>query len=196
MLLSNLSQMSRSEGDPRVLHTGPSSLTGADRLARVLGWVSYGLGIAELVAPNTLARALGLDDRAGLLRLYGAREIAGGMATLSVDKSVGLAARLAGDALDLATLSVALGRDNPKRDNAMLATAVVGLITLLDIAAYTAVKSTHSRSRGRRGDYSGRSGLPRGAAASRGLARKDFRTPPDYQAEGTVAASLPGPSSA
>jgi threonine dehydrogenase-like Zn-dependent dehydrogenase len=33
-------------------------------------------------------------------------------------------------------------------------------------------------------------GLPRGTQASRGLARKDFETPPDYRAEGTVAAEL------
>ena len=42
-------------------------------------------------------------------------------------------------------------------------------------------------SRAATGDYSDRSGLPRGAQASRGLARKDFEIPPDYRAEGTVA---------
>jgi hypothetical protein len=191
MLLTNLAQITRSKGDPRVLHSGPSSLTGADRMARALGWVSVGLGIAELVAPGRLARTLGLEDRGGLVRFYGARELASAVATLSVDKSVGLAARIAGDALDLATLGAALGRDNPKRGNAALATALVVGITLLDVVAYAGVKLTHRRAPGSRRNYSDRSGLPRGVLVSRGLARKDFRTPPDYQAEGTVAAMLP-----
>ena len=113
------------------------------------------------------------------------------MPTLSVDKSVGLASRIAGDALDLATLSSALNPHNPKRRNAAVATALVAGITLLDIAAYAGAKAAHRREPATGRDYSGRSGLPRGARASRGLARKDFVTPPDYRAEGTAADALP-----
>lgn len=191
MPLTNITGIARSEGDPRVERKGPGSLTGADRLARALGWFSIGLGVAELAAPGRLARALGLEDKEALIRAYGARELASAVPTLSVDKPVGLAARIGGDVLDLATLAGALHRDNPKRRNAAVATALVAGITLLDLAAYAGVKAAHRRGPGSDRDYSDRSGLPRGAQASRGLARKDFEIPPDYRAEGRVAGALP-----
>jgi hypothetical protein len=187
---TNLTHIARSEGDPTIERKGPSSLTGPDRLARALGWFSVGLGIAELVAPGRIARSLGLEDKEGLIRAYGARELASAVPTLSVDKPIGLAARIGGDALDLGTLATALHRDNPKRHNAVIATALVAGITLLDIAAYSGVKAAH-RPAGSDKDYSNRSGLPRGAQASRGLARQDFQIPADYRAEGTVADALP-----
>lgn len=191
MPLTNLTHIARSEGDPRIERKGPSSLTGPDRLARALGWFSIGLGVAELVAPGRIARTLGLEGKEGLIRAYGARELASAVPTLSIDKPVGLAARIGGDALDLATLATALHRDNPQRRNAAIATAMVAGITLLDLAAYAGVKAVHRRDPGTERDYSDRSGLPRGPEASRGLARKDFQIPPDYRAEGTVADALP-----
>jgi hypothetical protein len=191
MFSTNLTQIARSAGDPRILHTGQSSLTGADRMARTLGWVSVGFGVAGLVAPRWIARRLGFGDRDGLVRFFGVRELASAVTTLSLDKPVGLASRLAGDAFDLATLTSALDRNNPKRDNAAAAMAMVVGITMLDLVAYTSVKLAHRRTPRSRQDYSDRSGLPRGASTSRGLARKDFRSPPDYRAEGTVASVLP-----
>jgi hypothetical protein len=191
MPLTNLSHISRAEGDPTVQRKGPSSLTTADQLARALGWFSIGLGLTELLAPGRLARAVGLDDKKGLIRAYGARELASAVPTLSIDKPIGLAARIAGDALDLGTLATALRRDNPKRRNAVIATALVAGITVLDILAYTGVKAAHRRTPGSDRDYSDRSGLPQGTQASRGLARQDFRIPPDYRAEGTVADAVP-----
>ncbi len=191
MSLTNLTGIARSKGDPKIEHKGPSSLTGADRLARALGWFSIGLGVTELVAPGRIARALGLDDKQGLIRAYGARELASAIPTLSIDKPIGLAARLGGDALDLGTLATALHKDNPKRRNAAIATALVAGITLLDLAALAGVKAAHKREASSDRDYSDRSGLPRGATASRGLARKDFDIPEDYRAEGTVADALP-----
>lgn len=192
MPLTNVTGVARSKGDPRIERKGPSSLTGPDRLARALGWFSIGLGVAELVAPGRIARSLGLADKERLIWAYGARELASAVPTLSVDKPIGLASRIAGDALDLATLASALRRDNPKRNNAAIAMALVIGITLLDIAAYSGVKAAHSRNPGSGRDYSNRSGLPRGPQASRGLARKDFDIPADYRAEGTVADALPG----
>jgi len=192
MPLTNVTHIARSPGDPRIKRKGPSSLTGPDRLARSLGWFSIGLGVTELVAPGQLARMLGLNGKEMLIRSYGARELASAVPTLSVDKPVGLASRIAGDVLDITTLAAALHRNNPKRDNAMLAMALVVGITLLDIAAFTGVNAAHRRDRGTtQRDYSNRSGLPRGVQASRGLARKDFETPPDYRAEGTLADTLP-----
>ncbi len=190
MPLTKLTRIARSEGDPRIERKGPSSLTGADRLARALGWLSIGLGITELVSPGRLARSIGLDGREGLIRAYGARELTSAIPTLSVDKRVGLLARIGGDALDLATLATALRPENPKLRNAALATALVAGITLLDVFAYAAVKAAHGRGTSSRRNYSQRSGLPKGAQASRGLARKEFETPPDYRADGRVAPAL------
>ncbi|MGN7161965.1 hypothetical protein [Sphingomonas sp. SAFR-052] len=191
MSLTNLTGIARSPGDPRIERKGPSSMRGPDRLARALGWFSFGLGVAELVAPGKIARSLGLEGKEGLIRGYGARELASAVPTLSIDKPVGLAARIGGDALDLATLATALHGDNPKRRNAAVATALVVGITLLDIVAYNGVKAAHRRGPDGDRDYSDRSGWPRGLQASRGAARKDFKIPPDYQAEGTVAKALP-----
>jgi hypothetical protein len=191
MSLTNVTHIARSEGDPRVERKGPSSLTGPDRLARALGWFSIGLGVAELVAPGRIARTLGLEDKEGLIRAYGARELASAVPTLSIDKQVGLAARIGGDALDLGTLATALHRDNPKRGNAAIATLMVAGITLLDLAAFSGVKAAHRRDASSDRDYSNRSGFPRGSQASRGLARRDFETPPDYRAEGTVTDAIP-----
>lgn len=192
MPLTNITGIARSEGDPSVERKGPSSLSGADRLARALGWFSIGLGITELVAPGRLARTLGLNGKEGLIRAYGARELAAAVPTLSIDKPIGLAARIGGDALDLSTLATALHHDNPKRRNAAIATAMVVGITLLDLVAYAGVKALHCRDpNSEERDYSDRSGLPRGAQASPGLARKDFEIPPDYRAKGTVADALP-----
>ncbi len=191
MPLTNLTGIARSKGDPRVERKGPSSLTGADRLARGLGWFSVALGVLELVAPQRVARSVGLDDRRGLIRAYGARELASAVPTLSVDKWVGLAARIGGDVLDLATLATALRPGNPRRRNAGVALALVAGITLLDVLAYSSVKAAHGRGASSNRDYADRSGLPRGANASRGLARRDFETPGDYRAEGTVAPQIP-----
>lgn len=191
MSLTNVTRIARSDGDPRIERKGPSSLTGADRLARTLGWISIGLGVIQLVAPGKLARTLGLDGKEGLIRSYGARELASAVPTLSVDKQVGLASRIGGDMLDLGTLASAVHPDNPKRNNAAIATAIVVGITLLDLVAYSGVKAAHRRAPGSGRDYSDRSGLPRGPQASRGIARNDFKTPPDYQAEGMVARALP-----
>lgn len=191
MSLTTITGVARSEGDPRVERNGLSSLTGADRLTRALGWFSIGLGITEIVAPGRLARTLGLDEKEGVIRAYGARELASAVPTLSIDKPLGLAARIGGDALDLATLATALHQDNPKRQNAAIATAMVVGITLLDLLAYTGVKAAHARGPNGDRDYSDRSGLPRGAEASRGLARQDFTIPADYSAAGRVMAVTP-----
>ncbi|WP_341209322.1 hypothetical protein [uncultured Sphingomonas sp.] len=191
MPLTNLTGIARSEGDPSIERKGPSSLTAPDRLARALGWFSVGLGLAELIAPGQIARTLGLKGKEGLIRSYGARELASAVPTLSIDKPIGLAARIGGDGLDLATLATALHRDNPKRHNAAIATALVAGITLLDLVAYSGVKAAHRRDPASDRDYSDRSGLPRGGQASRGLARKDFETPADYRAKGRLADALP-----
>ena len=54
-----------------------------EKLARALGWFSIGLGLTEVVGTRSLSRLLGMKDRAGLLRVFGLREIAIGIGILS-----------------------------------------------------------------------------------------------------------------
>src|SRR5215208_7371781 len=84
-IMNYISNIARSEGDPKVVRSGPSSLSGADRLAKGLGWFSLVLGAAELIAPQRITRALGMEGKEALVRAYGAREIASGMLSLSPD---------------------------------------------------------------------------------------------------------------
>ena len=179
---SNLANVARSEGDPKVLSTGPSSLTSADRLGRALGWFSLGLGLTELLAPGQLTRALGMEGREGLVRAYGAREIAAGILTLSTERPLGLWSRVAGDALDIATVMAAAGRNERKRGAVGLALVALAGVTLLDLAAAQAVSARHSRGGRARRSYRDRSGFPQGVAAARGAAR-DFETPAEMRAQ-------------
>ncbi|WP_114943879.1 hypothetical protein [Microvirga calopogonii] len=182
-----ISNIARSKGDPKVLRSGPSSLGGADRLAKALGWYSIGLGLAELIAPERFTRALGMEGKEGLVRAYGVRELGHGIVSLSPDKHVGLWSRVAGDGLDIATLMTAMRHDNPKRDNAKIALAAVLGVTLLDIIGAQAVTARHSRPGGRPRSYRNRTGFPQGVQAARGAA-KDFQVPPDMRAAPPLAA--------
>ncbi|RWX79176.1 hypothetical protein EPK99_11460 [Neorhizobium lilium] len=172
--MSYLTNKTRPEGDPKILHSGPSSLNASDRLARNLGWFSLGLGLVEIFAAEKITTALGMRGKENLIRAYGAREIGAGMMTLSVDKQVGLASRVAGDALDIATLMTAMRPDNRKRENVGVALAIVAGITLLDIIALGATTVRHTRGRGQARSYGDRTGFPKGVEASRGLGRKQL----------------------
>jgi hypothetical protein len=177
--MPQIGNLVRSKGDPKVLRSGVSSMDAADRLARALGWFSIGLGVMELVAPNRLARNLGLEGREPLLRAFGAREIASGLITLSPDKRLGLWSRVAGDVLDMASLMPALHPYNPKRGNAKLAQAMVIGITALDVVAVLAARRRDRNShRSPAGAYRGRSGFPKGLSAARGAARTAKRDAP------------------
>jgi hypothetical protein len=158
------------------------SLTTADRLARGLGWFSLGLGLVELVAPGKLARTLGLEGKEGLVRAYGAREMAAGVGALSVDAAPAIWSRVAGDLVDLGTLAVGMrkGDDEQRRYAGYAIAAVVG-VTVVDLLVASTLTRQRSRSRGETRDYSDRSGFPGGVAKARGAA-SDFKTPPDMQA--------------
>ncbi|HSJ23255.1 MAG TPA: hypothetical protein VK929_01140 [Longimicrobiales bacterium] len=105
-------------------------------LARAMGWVSFGLGAVELAAPKHVARFLGVDERhAPLIRAYGAREVASGAGIMSQrTPTAGVWSRVAGDALDLATLAVAM-MPSRRRDRVLLAMGVVGGALALDALA-------------------------------------------------------------
>jgi hypothetical protein len=156
---------------------------GSLALAQGLGWFSIGLGAAELLAPEHLARFLGMEEHTQLIRAYGAREVATGVGVLSQeDPTPWLWGRVAGDALDLATLAVGLNRDNPQRGNVGLAIAAVAGVMALDVICAQRLGADRERFSWPIRDYSDRRGLPRPPAAMRGVAReapryRDMRVP-------------------
>jgi uncharacterized membrane protein len=107
-----------------------------DAYSKFLGWFSVGLGALELIAPSAVARAIGVEPTTrwnGLLRLFGVREIATGAGILANPSSkewVGM--RVGGDALDLATLGVALTQAK-RPSHTLAATAFVLGATVLDL---------------------------------------------------------------
>ena len=109
----------------------------ADQLARFLGWFSIGLGLAEVLAPRQLARLIGVENRPGVFRMLGFREIGAGVAILSQDQPAGgVWSRVAGDLVDLALLGTQLDSNNPEREKTIAATISVLGVTALDL--YTA----------------------------------------------------------
>jgi hypothetical protein len=138
----------------------------AQAVARALGWFSIGLGLAELLAPRMVARLAGLRGRERLLQLYGAREIASGIGILFAgNPRPWVAARVAGDALDIATL---VDAGNPKSTAAL---AAVGGVTALDAYATAALKPQPRPYF----DYSRRSGFSRSVSEMRGAAAGKVR---------------------
>jgi hypothetical protein len=151
-----------------------------DSFARFLGFFSIALGVAELVAPRAVSRAAGMGgDQPGLLRGYGAREVATGIGILaSKNPSPWLWARVAGDALDMATVGMGRRRNQGR-------TAAVALVALAGVAALDVVAARNARTRAKARqqmrDYSDRSGFPKPAAEMRGAAKEDFQPPRDMR---------------
>lgn len=75
-----------------------------------------------------------MEHRAGLVRAYGIREIATGFGILRNRRPFNwILARIAGDLLDLATLTPGLASENEKRRNAVLAVGAVAGATTADL---------------------------------------------------------------
>src|SRR5689334_9051532 len=71
------------------------------RLGRGLGWFSIGLGLAEIAAPLTVARMIGIRSNATILRVVGLREILTGVGLLAQPEAPGWRwARVVGDVMD------------------------------------------------------------------------------------------------
>jgi uncharacterized membrane protein len=111
----------------------------AERLARALGVFSVGLGLAQILAPDGVARAIGVEDddeNRKTMRAVGFREIATGVGLLTRRRPAPFAwGRVTGDAMDLAMLGRAFSSNrNDHRRLAATAAAVAG-VTILDIVA-------------------------------------------------------------
>lgn len=147
------------------------SMTPAMRASRLLGWVSFALGAAELLAPRKVARAVGMDEeRTGLLRAYGAREVVAGIGAHSVNPVPALWSRVAGDLIDLGTIALAAKRkpDGGRENRAWIAIAAVAGIAVIDAVVAASLAAERKEGKGATRDYSDRSGFPGGAASVRG----------------------------
>jgi uncharacterized membrane protein len=124
------------EIDERKSGSRSSEVSRNERLANGLGWFSIGLGLAEVLAPGAVAHLIGLDDedrRRAVLRVYGLREITAGIGILSQERPAGwLWGRVAGDAVDLASLGVSLSAKDADRTRVTAAIAAVVGVTVLD----------------------------------------------------------------
>lgn len=104
-----------------------------ERLARRLGWFSIGLGMMQIAAPRTFCRLIGLNDRHGLIRSVGIREIVSGVGILSRRKpTIWMWSRVAGDIMDLTVLGIGLVSRGTHRSRIAAATVAVTGVTVLD----------------------------------------------------------------
>jgi len=143
------------------------------KIARGLGWFSIGLGVAELLAPGAINRSLGMREYNTMVRGFGLREIGAGVGILTAKHPTPWVwSRVAGDALDLASLLVSLGPNNPRRGSATAAFLAVAGITAIDIMTARSLEQLAENRRQPRRDYSDRSGFKRPPAQLRGAAAK------------------------
>ena len=154
----------------------------AKRAALGMGWFSLALGAAELLCARPIARALGMQGREGLPRLYGLREIASGLGIFAAARKPApwMWGRVAGDALDLATLAAAVS-GNPRKAQIALAFAAVAGATAVDVATARELTELAEAPRLPVRDYTGRTGFPRAPQIMRGAALSDFRMPRDMR---------------
>jgi hypothetical protein len=98
-------------------------------VATGLGWTSLLLGAGELLYARPMARLLGVERQAWLVRLFGMREIGTGLAVLASDRrAVPVWSRVGGDALDLLALALAWRNAGSRQSNVAAAAGIVAAI--------------------------------------------------------------------
>jgi hypothetical protein len=152
---------------------------GAADVARGLGWFSIALGLVDTLSPGMLTRALGMEGKETVLRGYGLREIGTGIGILvAKNPTPWMWGRVAGDALDLATLATGLG--NGRKAGIAVALAAVAGVTAIDAACAQALTNAAKNGAAPVRDYSDRRGMPKPPEEMRGAA-KDFAAPRDMR---------------
>jgi uncharacterized membrane protein len=128
--------MTTTTQDPGTAH---GRLDEAERVARGLGWLSIGLGLAQIVAPRRVSRMIGVDDdeaNRNTMVAIRVRELASGMGIVARERPAGpVWARVGGDVMDLALLGRALWSADGRRNRLTAAAAVVVGLTVLDVLA-------------------------------------------------------------
>lgn len=106
------------------------------KLSLGLGVISLALGAAELFGSKKIAGTLDAQGHEGLVKGFGAREIATGLALLNAPgHAVGMWNRVAGDVMDIVAVSAA-ARNSPKNKAVWGSLAfVVGALVLDAIVA-------------------------------------------------------------
>jgi uncharacterized membrane protein len=139
----------------------------AERVARGLGWLGLGIGIAAAARPDRLGRLVGVETperltrifgldnherHRGIMRLIGLREIVQGAGLLTASQPGGWVwSRVAGDMMDLAYLGTQLYSCEAKRRDRLIGSiAAVAGMTIVDFACAMAL-SRGSDTMGRRG---------------------------------------------
>ena len=115
---------------------GSQTEDSGERRARGLGWFSIGLGLAQIGAPRTLARIIGInddDETRNTMFAIGLREITSGVGILTGPRPAGWVwTRVGGDLMDLALLGKAMNQDENNRGRVAAATAAVLGVSVLD----------------------------------------------------------------
>ena len=106
-----------------------------EQLATALGWFSLALGATELIAPRSLARAVGIPDvNTSTIRAFGVREVASGLAILARPDRPGLVwSRVGGNAIDISYLTSAFSSPEADRGRVGVALAAILGVTALDV---------------------------------------------------------------
>jgi uncharacterized membrane protein len=140
-----------------------------DKATEFMGWFSIGLGLGELLAPQAVARAIGIDEEEHitLLRIYGLREIAAGLGILARPKpTYWMWNRVLGDSIDLASLGKAM--QNPENDRTKLTAATIAVLGATAVDVICSVKLTRDQTRRATGHDEGSYEVPQ---SSEGMAR-------------------------
>lgn len=131
------------------------------RLAQFLGIFSVLLGVVELIWAGPIGRHIGLDGVEWIVRVYGARELLNGVLILvSRDPLPWIWLRVAGDALDVATLVWGYTRDPGDWLGVIIAAAAVTPVVILDIVCALKLSGDSKEPVAPLQDYTDRSGLP------------------------------------
>ncbi len=141
-------------------------------LASALGWLSIGIGAAEIMAPGGVARGVGFRHGSMMVTAKGLREIATGIGILTGrDQAAFVWGRLGGDALDIGTVAAGLAGRRTRKLRLTLSLIALAGIAAVDLVAAQMLDDRARRRRAPRFDYSDRRGLPRPADAMRGAAK-------------------------
>ncbi len=132
---------------PAGRHYRPARLRDPDQVVNSgIAWFSVALGVTQIVAPDALARLIGMRPSAttrNTMRAIGVREITTGFGLLSNAKSSPwLWTRLAGDMVDLSLIGTGVGRRADDRTRAARTALAMGGVAALDLYAATRSRRT------------------------------------------------------